>query len=88
MKIICTRQEKDLLLITFLDGSNCPFNSDNLNDYSYCKLDDCRGCIENNIEWQIEGYCENCIYGKECSLLPQKLTCDEVKRIMRDKYIF
>ena len=52
MKIICTQEEKTVL-VELIGGNEyiCPFNF-NLNmcsNYEYCK-----NCVANEIEWQIE----------------------------------
>ena len=46
MKIICTQDEKDLLLMIIADSENfCLFNMN-------CEID-CAKCCEKRIEWEI-----------------------------------
>ena len=52
MKISCTKREKSVLIIAIRDFTDCHF----MNRYDKCEeIGDCDKCVEQAIEWQIEG---------------------------------
>lgn len=48
MKIICTQYQKDYLVRMMAENDHC------ILEFNNCVIN-CRECIENNIEWKIEG---------------------------------
>lgn len=50
MKIICTKEEKRLILQAFEDANLCPFFS----TFGVLCSMSCDACKEKNIEWEIE----------------------------------
>ena len=52
MKISCTKSEKSVLITAIRDFTDCSF----VNRVEKCEeIADCDKCVEQAIEWQIEG---------------------------------
>lgn len=52
MKISCTKSEKSVLITVIRDFTDCSF----VNRVEICEeIADCDKCVEQAIEWQIEG---------------------------------
>lgn len=51
MKIVCTAEEKEQLIITMSCGTQCPFAQ---TDSVVCDgLMQCKPCVEKNVDWEI-----------------------------------
>lgn len=52
MKISCTKHEKSILIAAIRDFTPCSFAN---RDEECEEMADCDKCVEQSIEWQIEG---------------------------------
>lgn len=50
MKITCTQEEKEQLIVTMQSGGACPFA---MTEGHKCVNNSCVVCIEEGIEWEI-----------------------------------
>lgn len=53
MKITCTQEEKDRLILIVVNSSLCVFNINRI-DFCGC-YKSCKTCLDEHIEWEIEG---------------------------------
>lgn len=53
MKIICTKQEKELLIDNFISTYRCMLTHIECKYHDYYQ-ESCKACLEKNIEWEIE----------------------------------
>ena len=52
MKIICTQEEKEQLIMVAICSSQCPFAE--TKDHNCDGSLNCRKCIEEGLEWEIK----------------------------------
>ena len=52
MKISCTKHEKSILITAIRDFTDCSFAN---RDEECEQMTDCDKCVEQSIEWNIEG---------------------------------
>ena len=55
MKIVCTKEEKENLLIALLNSKTvpCPMTSTVQGEMACFIMGNCKRCYENNIEWEV-----------------------------------
>ena len=59
MKIICTKQEKDLLIKALDESGVCIFPDEDCSEFSSLNKNICIACFEKRIEWKITDQPQN-----------------------------
>ena len=54
MKITCTQDEKEMVVISMACSEHCPFDKTESVVCTGGYHENCRKCIEANVEWEIE----------------------------------